>query len=146
VWLHIWILYSVPLVFMSVFVPVPCFKQHFQWLLEQHTIHCLDVPYKYFTACFIWTHAHLPVNCTTSVWGKVVHTKVRNSLHIKTFPLILRLLYNLGMLSNLWNPATDFRLKTFDLGLLVINLYNFPNSLGKILYLLFKCLALVGQW
>jgi hypothetical protein len=24
VWLHIWILYSVPLVFMSVFVPVPC--------------------------------------------------------------------------------------------------------------------------
>jgi hypothetical protein len=24
VWLHVWILYSVPLVFMSVFVPVPC--------------------------------------------------------------------------------------------------------------------------
>jgi hypothetical protein len=25
VWIHIWILYSVLLVFMSVFVPVPCF-------------------------------------------------------------------------------------------------------------------------
>jgi hypothetical protein len=24
VWTHIWVLYSVPLVFMSVFVPVPC--------------------------------------------------------------------------------------------------------------------------
>jgi hypothetical protein len=24
VWIHIWVLYSVPLVFMSVFVPVPC--------------------------------------------------------------------------------------------------------------------------
>jgi hypothetical protein len=24
VWLHIWVLCSVPLVFMSVFVPVPC--------------------------------------------------------------------------------------------------------------------------
>jgi hypothetical protein len=24
VWLHIWVLYSVPLVFMSVFVSVPC--------------------------------------------------------------------------------------------------------------------------
>jgi hypothetical protein len=24
VWIHIWVLHSVPLVFMSVFVPVPC--------------------------------------------------------------------------------------------------------------------------
>jgi hypothetical protein len=25
VWIHIWVLYSVPLVFMSVFVPVSCY-------------------------------------------------------------------------------------------------------------------------
>jgi hypothetical protein len=24
VWIHIWVLYSVPLVFLSLFVPVPC--------------------------------------------------------------------------------------------------------------------------
>jgi hypothetical protein len=24
VWIHIWVLYSLPLVFMAVFVPVPC--------------------------------------------------------------------------------------------------------------------------
>jgi hypothetical protein len=31
VFLHIWILYSFPLVFMSVFVPVPCLNSFLIW-------------------------------------------------------------------------------------------------------------------
>jgi RsiW-degrading membrane proteinase PrsW (M82 family) len=40
VWIYVWVFYSVPLVFMTVFVPVPCFygKVYFKEFGERDNI------------------------------------------------------------------------------------------------------------
>jgi hypothetical protein len=40
VWIHIWALYSVPLVFMSVFVPVPCCFYCYCFVIQFEVEYC----------------------------------------------------------------------------------------------------------
>ena len=76
--MHLWVLYSLPLIYVSVFVSIPCCLDDYSFVIELEVRHCdaasFALLFKIALAIqgLLWFHTNFKIVCSSSVKNSTV--------------------------------------------------------------------------